>query len=84
MLFLILFHLQLGNVKIPKHTVFYYTSQNHRKILQKLNRLFPNPTSVPKIQSSHAFIPCDGNKLQIKRFSNAKDASFMQYLLLNK
>ena len=59
--------------------VFHYTREDHRKILEKLNRLFPNPPAVPKIQSSHAFIPCDGYKLKIKRFSNAKDASFMQY-----
>ena len=48
-------------------------------LLQKLSRLFPNPPAVPKIQSRHAFISCDGNKLKIMRFSNAKDANFMRY-----
>ena len=65
--------------KLENIQFFHYTREDHQKVLQKLNRLFPNQPAVPKIQSSHAFIPCDGNKLKIKRFSNVKDASFMQY-----
>lgn len=58
---------------------FHYTKEDHKKILQKLNRRFPNPPAVPKIQMSHAFIPIADNKLEIKRYSNAKNVSFMQY-----
>lgn len=58
---------------------FNYTKEDHQKISQKLNRLFPIPPAARKIQSSHAFIPCYGNKLKIKRFSISKDANFMQY-----
>lgn len=52
---------------------YYHTKQEHEKTIKKLNRLFSNPPAVPKIQTSHAFIPTTDNRLVIKRYSTAKN-----------
>lgn len=58
---------------------FHYTKMDHEKLSKTLNKKFPQPRAVDKIQSNHAFIPTSGNKLIIKKYSSATECVIMQY-----
>ncbi|KYN41612.1 hypothetical protein ALC56_03972 [Trachymyrmex septentrionalis] len=59
--------------------VLFYSKQEHKKMIAHLNKRFKAALAVPSIQKCHAFIPLDGKKLMIKKFSSAADNVILAY-----
>lgn len=59
-------------------TTFYFTKQDHQKMVRHLNKRFENALAVPQISKNHAFF-VQHKELIIKKYSDACESTELLY-----